>query len=553
MAPDSPTSTAPIRAAAYARMSTTMQRYSIENQLAAISLYAEDNEFELIQSYVDAGKSGLRLQNRAGLRQLLEDVVSGRAEYQALLVYDVSRWGRFQDTDESAHYEWLCRSNGIRVIYCAEQFSNDGSPFATLLKGIKRTMAAEFSRELSVKISTARIRVAKRGFNVGAPTPFGLRRLMVDEHRQPITLLEAQQFKSITGARVVLVRGPPAEVTLVRRMFHLFLYGDLSFSAIARTLNAEGIPSPRGSIWTGGRVAILLQSECYAGHSVYNRISNPLRAGPTPNPPDCWVRVEAAIEPVIDQNTFNRVQKKIASAAWRRGNEELLNRFRAYLKTHKELSVTALNTEKGLPNYALVRRRFGSLQAVNQLLGQPTRYRPYRSVNFKRLRSFRHQLIRCLLAASEQAGVAATPGLRHSTLKINGQTVLLILTAVEIGPDGRERCPIKLKAEISADIVLVARLGLAAPDPTDYYLFPRTALTASRFFLPVDATHPIQIYRLPTLDAVCDQLNRPGGFDCPTPAADAQRIFASGVPAGDVCQPYSHGKESRPTKLGDAP
>lgn len=41
-------------------------------------------------------------------------------------VYDVSRGGRFQDTDESAHYEFLCRRAEIAVPYCAEQFENDG-------------------------------------------------------------------------------------------------------------------------------------------------------------------------------------------------------------------------------------------------------------------------------------------------------------------------------------------------------------------------------------------------------------------------------------------
>ena len=38
----------------------------------------------------------------------------------AILVYYVSRWGSFQDTDESAHYEFACKSAGVPVHYCAE-------------------------------------------------------------------------------------------------------------------------------------------------------------------------------------------------------------------------------------------------------------------------------------------------------------------------------------------------------------------------------------------------------------------------------------------------
>ena len=37
--------------------------------------------------------------------------------FSAVLVYDVSRWGRFPDPDEAAVYEHACKSRGIRVIY----------------------------------------------------------------------------------------------------------------------------------------------------------------------------------------------------------------------------------------------------------------------------------------------------------------------------------------------------------------------------------------------------------------------------------------------------
>jgi DNA invertase Pin-like site-specific DNA recombinase len=41
------------------------------------------------------------------LRQLLANVEARRADFEMILVYDVSRWGRFQDTDESGYYEFL--------------------------------------------------------------------------------------------------------------------------------------------------------------------------------------------------------------------------------------------------------------------------------------------------------------------------------------------------------------------------------------------------------------------------------------------------------------
>src|SRR5215472_1907947 len=99
----------PTLAAEYVRMSTDQQQYSMDNQSDAIRQYAENNNMRIVRTYSDAGKTGLTLASRPALRRLIEDVESGQADFSAVLVYDVSRWGRFQDADESAYYEYLCR------------------------------------------------------------------------------------------------------------------------------------------------------------------------------------------------------------------------------------------------------------------------------------------------------------------------------------------------------------------------------------------------------------------------------------------------------------
>jgi DNA invertase Pin-like site-specific DNA recombinase len=175
-----PKSQTGIRAAQYVRMSTDYQRYSIENQAVAIGAYAQTHNLSIVRTYRDEGQSGLKLKNRAGLRQLLDDVQSDRADFDHILVYDVSRWGRFQDVDESAHYEFVCKQNGVKVAYCAEQFENDGSLLSNIVKNIKRVMAAEYSRELSVKVHTGQSRIASLGYRVGGPLTFGLRRELID-------------------------------------------------------------------------------------------------------------------------------------------------------------------------------------------------------------------------------------------------------------------------------------------------------------------------------------------------------------------------------------
>lgn len=110
------TAVRPVHAAEYVRMSTGHQRYSIEAQQQANLAYAAANGFEIVRTYVDSGLSGLTLRRRPGLQALLEVILGGRAEFTAVLTLDVSRWGRFQDPDEGAHYEFLCRQAGVRIV-----------------------------------------------------------------------------------------------------------------------------------------------------------------------------------------------------------------------------------------------------------------------------------------------------------------------------------------------------------------------------------------------------------------------------------------------------
>src|SRR5215469_6170638 len=150
--PASPPSSRFVSAAQYLRMSTEHQQYSTANQSAAIALYAAAHNIGIVRSFVDEGKSGTTIKGRKALQELLRTVESGTADFDLILAYDVSRWGRFPDSDEAAHYEFLCKRTGIGVRYCAEQFENDNSPTSNLLKSLKRMMASEYSRELGAKV-----------------------------------------------------------------------------------------------------------------------------------------------------------------------------------------------------------------------------------------------------------------------------------------------------------------------------------------------------------------------------------------------------------------
>ncbi len=179
MVPIEPGPNALVRAVAYVRMSTDVQNHSIQHQLDSISAYAALNSWSIVRTFVDEGRSGLSLSNRPGLQALLAAATDAACDFSVIVVYDISRWGRFQDVDESAYYEYLWRRAGVTVVYCAEQFADDGSPLYAIMKVIKRAMAAEYSRELSVKVWRAQCRFSLMGYKQGGMPGYGLRRVPI--------------------------------------------------------------------------------------------------------------------------------------------------------------------------------------------------------------------------------------------------------------------------------------------------------------------------------------------------------------------------------------
>ena len=101
---------------------------------------------------------------------MIAHVQERKADFDVILVYDVSRWGRFQDVDESAYYEFIRKKAGIQVLYCAEQFKNDGGFVSAIMKNIRRVAAGDYSRDLSAGVLPA----------VVASSPWASRR---EEHR----------------------------------------------------------------------------------------------------------------------------------------------------------------------------------------------------------------------------------------------------------------------------------------------------------------------------------------------------------------------------------
>jgi DNA invertase Pin-like site-specific DNA recombinase len=494
-----------VRAAEYVRMSTDHQRYSTENQSDAIHEYARRRGIEIVRTYADHGKSGLSVAGRDALQQLLDDVRTGRADFMTILVYDVSRWGRFQDADESAYYEYVCKRAGITVQYCAEQFENDGSPISTIVKGVKRAMAGEYSRELSAKVFAGQCRLIEFGFRQGGPAGYGLRRCLVDGAGAPKGELSRGEQKSIHTDRVVLVHGPGEEIETVRWMYRAFVEQDQTERGIADLLNARGLRTDLGRPWTRGTVHQVLINEKYAGDNVWNRVSSKLHGKPVRNGPDLWIRRDGAFEPVVESLLFNAAQAVIRERYQRLSDGEMLEALRRLLGRHGYLSGILIDEAEDMPSSGAYQSRFGGLLRAYQLVGfTPDRDFRYLEVN-RALRAMHPTVVAATVEGIRRAGGEVEQDPASDLLTINGEfTASIVLARCQETASGRLRWHIRLDVGLAPDITVAVRMAVGNRESLDYYLLPRLDVSFPRFRLEEHNGITFDAYRFDGLDALFD-------------------------------------------------
>ncbi len=490
-----------IRAAEYVRMSTEHQKYSTENQSDIIHAYAKRYNMEIIQTYSDAGKSGLKIEGRDALRQLIDDVENGIAEYKAILVYDISRWGRFQDADESAYYEYICRKNGIAVHYCAEQFDNDGSPVSTIVKGVKRAMAGEYSRELSTKVFAGQCRLIELGYRQGGMAGYGLRRMRIDQNGIPQGILNPGEYKSLQTDRVILVPGPDEEVEIVRRMYNDFVEGGKLESEIAASLNEQGVLTDLVRPWSRGTVHQILTNEKYIGNNVYNRRSFKLKKMRVENDPEIWIRSDNAFEAIVDPQLFYTAQGMIRERHRKFTDEEMLERLKRLFDNHHYLSGLVIDETDNMPSSGSYRHRFGSLIRAYDLIGfKPDRDYRYIEIN-RTLRALHGDIVTNTIEAIEGLGGSIVKSPATDLLTINREfTASIVVARCHQTSTGSSRWKIRLDTGLMPDITVAVRMDTENKDPLDYYLLPFFDMSADRIRMSHDNGLMLDAYRFGSLD-----------------------------------------------------
>ncbi len=299
-----------LRVRLYARLSkddgdADKESNSITNQLQMLRYHAKEKGFEVIGEYVDDGISGTTF-NRPGLNRMIEDAMNDTVP-SGIMVKDMSRFGR---------------NNAMFMYYVEEIFPNNDILFIALnddvdtrfdeneMMPFKSIMNEYYARDTSKKIRSVKKTMALNGGFCGSFAPYGY---MVDPKNKRKLLVD------------------PETAPVVKRIFELSKQAN-SVHQIARILCEDGILIPRayramknGTLetstgfkfptdWVGKNVKMILENQVYLGHMVSHKTQTKSFKNKklVPVSEEEWIIVRNTHEPIIDEETFELVQKFIS-------------------------------------------------------------------------------------------------------------------------------------------------------------------------------------------------------------------------------------------------
>ena len=372
------------RAIAYYRHSAEgRQEYSISIQQEKVHAFAERNNIEIVFEYEDAGKSGLTA-DRPGFQALLAHVRRSNKgknkDLDYVMCLDVSRWGRFQKTDESGYYETICAENGVKVIFSdhgdlKDEEDDEGDAFAESLwsdigKPMERVLAKRHSQVLSEKVFAGAVKTSQQGNRAGGSPPFGTLRIEVDPHKknEKVGLMKPKQHKSYPNNRVRLAPDEEGTAKIVQEIFELFVIKDYSESQIAALLNERLVPAPKGGKWLSTTISHILRDEQYIGAVIYNKTSAKLKSKRTRNPRSKWIITPDSYQPVVTAEIFAAAQAKFNLRSKRMSREEMQKHLRSAFARYNMLSHSLLQSLPDMPSLSEIVNEFGSLPEAIQSL-----------------------------------------------------------------------------------------------------------------------------------------------------------------------------------------
>lgn len=495
-----------ILVAQYLRMSTEHQQYSIDNQKQYIQKYAEDHNMEIIYTYDDEGKSGVSATGRNNFNKLIQDVVTKKINVEAVLVYDVSRFGRFQDNDEAGHYSFLLKYNGVRIIYCAENLPEQSPEIQMLTLPALRYAAGAYSRNLSIKVFAGHVNLVNHGYYQGGIPGYGIRRKLIDYQHNDKMILNSGERKSLQTDRVVLIPGPKDEIDIINRIFNMFVFEYFSEYIIAIKLNEEGIKYTNDSEWSRSKVHNVLINERYLGKYIYNKTSGKLKDKRVKNPKDEWIQYESFFNPIVAPQKFKMAQEIITNRSVHLSNSDIIFYLKNKLKEKGMLSGFIIDEDEIGPSSSVVSNRFGGLINAYKLIGYtPERDYSYIEIN-KNLRIKHHEVI---LSIYDRIGINDRMILDDDSIIINKNLKLsLIISRCKKTAKGSLRWIVRFDRSLSPDISIIVRMDTLNRSIVDYFIIPSFESIEEKLNIRESNPKLLELYRFDSLSKFLSLLSK---------------------------------------------
>ena len=293
------------RCVGYIRVSTVEQHKhgeSLAGQRRTIREFAERNNYELVDIYADEGISGRTIKARPGVQQLIED--SKADKFDVVVIWKLTRLGR--SMKDVLSISEILYANNVELRSISESFDINSSSGRMLLGMLANF--AEFERaQTSENVKMSMMSIVK------------------NQNRYPGGLmLGYRSGENSDGEKTLLIKEDEAET--VRLIYKLYLEGH-GYRAIANQLNSQNLKTVRGNTFSTTAVKDILKNVHYVGKIKYNQYENwtvKRRKGYNPN----YIVAEGNHEPIIDEDTFNRVQDRLKIRSrqpkWNNRGENLL-------------------------------------------------------------------------------------------------------------------------------------------------------------------------------------------------------------------------------------
>ncbi|MFT4273937.1 MAG: recombinase family protein [Pantoea sp.] len=481
-----------VRVAQYLRMSTNLQEFSLDNQAQFIKKYADEHDMEIVHTYDDAGKSGVSTTGRHDFNKLVNDVLTKDIIIDAVLVYDVSRFGRFKDPQEGIYYKYLLKMHNVDVIYCAENLPENSETETFILSSLMYAAGA-FSKNLSIKVFAGHMNLVKRGYYQGGKPGYGLKRKLLDNNNKPKMILAHGERKSLQTDRIVLVPGTKKEIELIKKIFNMFIFDGLNEYLIASRLNQEGYRFSDKTEWTRGRIHSVLINSRYTGRYIYNRTSQKLKTKRIKNPEEDWVEYNSFFKPIISEEKFRLAKEIIDNRSIKMSDEKILDCLRKILSKHGKISGFIIDEENSSPSSSVIANRFGGLLNAYKLID----YTPERDYQYLEINSYLRKK-HCDIVNKIQNEIISSELmiLGNKLISVNkALSFSIVLSRCKKTSLNKHRWVVRLDRSLNPEISIIARMNSLNTEPVDYYILPSIELIEQELKLKDNNNILFEMYR----------------------------------------------------------